>query len=138
MYISSEYWVDKLVDGKPSGYLNYHSQRTIGVVRSQVEAVLAEVRDEDGVSAKDQLEWVSTTPNYSEAPCPKGELFAALRRGSNEGYLAEIYALDRHEGVARGIVTIKFLTNKAFVYRVVEALNEACDEGCYAHDSPPL
>lgn len=137
MHISSEYWVPKLVDGKPSSYLNYHSQRTIGAVRAQIETVLAEVRDEEGISAKDQLEWLSTEPSYSEAPCPKGELFAALRRGSNEGYLAEIYALDRHEGVARGIATIKFLSNKSFVYRVVEALNEACDEGLFVHEPPP-
>lgn len=139
MHISTSYWIPKLDErGQPTGMLSYHSQKTMTEVRKQVEAVLANVRDDEGVSALDQMEWLATEPRQGASLCPKGEPFAALRHGTSEGYLAEIFVLDRHEGVARGIATAKFLSNKAFVYRVAEALNEACYEGGFANDPPPL
>ncbi len=135
-HISTSYWVPAVKDGKPTGILNYHSQKPMREVRKQIESVLEATCDSDNVPAAKIMEWLTTEPKDDEL-CPKGEPFAVMRQGASEGYLAEIFVMARNENTARRCVTIKFLSGKSFVYEVVRALNEACSEGGFANDHPP-
>lgn len=128
--ICTGYWRRAMKDGSPTGYLEYVSQQTCRSVLAQIRVVLESIKDDDGVDAWAQHEWLSMGSRDEEtAVFPKGDPIAAMRYGSNEGYFVEIISWDRAAGTHVLCCTIKYLTNKSFVYRVAQMLNDALWNG---------
>lgn len=126
--IVTDYCVEKLDNGKPTGLWNWHSQRSVVDVIAQLKVILATIRTDDG-TALEFAEWI--TPEYDDEnrEFPRGEPFAAMRHGSNEGYLVHIFSFDRQAGNIHPVIAIKYLTDKDFTYRVAKVVNEALYDG---------
>lgn len=114
--------------GEKTGSYNYAGQKPTEKVLSEVKNVLSSIKDKDGCNAKEAAEWIS--PDCKEL-FPAGEPFASMRYGANEGYLVHVFSNNRSEGVIHPAITIKYLSDKYFVYQIARELNEALNDGLY-------
>ena len=132
--IVTEYYVPKVGD---STYTHtYHSQATITEVIDQVKDVIDTLSDGFGLTGLQGAEWIRQD-NDSLTEFPRGDSFACLRHGSNEGYLVHVFSLNRDKSLCQCIITIKYLSDRAFSYQVAEMLNEALYNGCFECRLPP-
>lgn len=137
--IVTQYYVPKTNEESPhvpAHTCSYHSQPTISAVIVQLNAVLDTIHDEHGISARESAEWISQD-NDDLVEFPLGETFSAMRHGSNEGYLVHLFALNRDTGIITCVLTIKYLSDKDFSYRVAKTVNEALYDGAFECRTPP-
>lgn len=127
--------------GKPTGLSNYHSMQPYSAILVQLKDVLSAINHEDGSTALELAEWISPDVDYGtpldKVLAPQGVPFAAMVRGNSEGYHIRMFVISRRENTIKPLITIKYLSDKHFVYRVTQEVNEALDEGCYATIEPP-
>lgn len=137
--IHTEYYIpktDKNGFRVPHNTYTYHSQPTIAAVIDQLKVVLDTLVDSNGLTALQGAEWISQTDDDA-IEFPRGETFAAMRHGSNEGYLVHIFSYDRDTGIIKCVITIKYLSDKAFTYQVAEIVNEALWDAGFECLTPP-
>ncbi|MCP4121721.1 MAG: hypothetical protein GY751_08195 [Bacteroidetes bacterium] len=113
----------------------YDKQQTMDKVEDQVKQILSTIQDAEGVAADKTFEWISAdlplNMKPTEVDFPKGEPFACMRYGSNEGYLVVIYVVDRNKGTTTSAFVIKYLSDESFVYDIAKNLNKAFYDGMY-------
>ena len=135
--VNTNYFAPKLVNGSPAGYLEYRGQQKLSDVMAQIDAVLEGIVNAEGDNARQLYEWWGAPNNTEDVEFPKGEPFAAFRYGSSEGYFVQILSSQRSTGSYVLCAEIKYLTDKTFVYRVAQELNEALWEGGFSTCPPP-
>ena len=122
------------------GIRRYAGQQSCASVKRQILLVLSGVRNAEGTSAAEAMEWIAFhDPGKGlvrpDAPFPKGVPLVAAHEGSNEGWVIDI--LVRRDGAIVPAASIKYLSDRDLVFEAAKALALAFDEGRYEAAPPP-
>ncbi|MHB8408320.1 MAG: hypothetical protein ACYDHY_09580 [Acidiferrobacterales bacterium] len=124
-------------DVEPAGYSTLHSIKSIAEFIQDLKQVLSGIHSEGGGTALELAESLFAPGQIGKSKgkdVPDGEPFAAMMHGTSEGYLVLIFVKTRYGLTAEHIVTVKYLSDRNFAYRVAREINEALEEGAYRPD----
>ena len=135
--IHTDYYLPRTDEnGQRINSYTYCRQRLITEVISDLKDVLHTLKDDQGISAHEGAEWIRQD-NDERVDFPRGEPFAAMRHGSNEGYLVHIFSFNRETGETTCVITIKYLSDREFSYKVANYVNEALWNAGFFCITPP-
>jgi hypothetical protein len=132
LFIRTDVYQPKIVDGKNSGYIEFVKQRSYKEIHDQFITVLKAIHIESwGHSAHGGLEYISYH-DYDQdinADIPKGALRVMVKEGNCEGNRLELLIESSADHRLIPILAAKYLTDRDEVWTIAKLVDESCHNG---------